>query len=292
MLIALKYFKSYKIFLNFFGFFQLELLINENCGFARVLCSWKLSTISKYLQSFCTSSIGLWTLWLIPVRRNGSRGGNSQVHPGGPSRSTELGGAEGAGARAWHRSSPDTEASGLELHPFATAFPCSDSFWVHLGIKGRIFWTKTPFPVLCSAPNASSFRPLLQQITEHSPDLFFWGRDFLALFSAFLFTTGDSQRCFPTTAVTTENDGSVLFTTPFPAPFQTLLSAGNTHLYCNFPYILADLGNFGSNKFKWIELRKKTAFWNREQGFFWWFSLFVSFSRYIIYEHSPGTAFI
>lgn len=112
-----------------------------------------------------------------------------------------------------------SQASAPELHPFASAFPSSDSFWVHLGgINGRIFWTKSHFPVLCNTPNASNFRKLLQQITEHSPDLFFWRRDILALFSAFLFTTGNSQRCFPTTAVTTENDGSILFTIPFPTP--------------------------------------------------------------------------
>lgn len=229
-----------------------------------MLCSWKLSTTSKYLQSFCTSSVDLWAIWLIPVRRDRSHGDDFQVHP------------------AWHCGGPGTEVSALELHPFATAFASSDTFWVHLGINCRIFWTKTPFPVLRSAPNTSNFRQLLQQITEHSPDPFFWGRDFLALFSVFLFTTGNSQRCFPTTAVTTENYGSVLFTIPFPTPLWTLLSAGNTHLYCNFPYILADLGSFSSNKFKWIELRKLTAFWNREQSFFWWFFLFVPFSRYII----------
>lgn len=169
--------------------------------------------------------------------------------------------------------------TGLHWAPsFATAFPSSDPFWVPLGrINGRIFWTKTPFPVLWSTPSASNFRKLLQQITEHSPDLFYWGRDFLALFSAFLFTTGNSQRCFPTSAVTTENDGSVLFTIPFPTPLWTLLSAGNTHLYCNFSYILADLGNFSSNKFKWIELRKMTAFWNRQQGFFGGYSFLFLF---------------
>lgn len=62
--------------------------MNESFGFTRVLCSQKLSTISKYLQSFCTSSIDLRSIWLIPVRRNRSHGDNSQVCPGGPSWST------------------------------------------------------------------------------------------------------------------------------------------------------------------------------------------------------------
>jgi len=103
-------------------------------------------------------------------------------------------------------------------------FSLSVSFSMRVEIEGEVFWTETSSSVRLYGNRFTPFQfemaaPRRNSHTDRWPGPSSRGGDFPPLSSDFLAITGNSERCFPRLAVVAEDDGSVLVSVPFPAPF-------------------------------------------------------------------------